>query len=432
MPDRTSIPAEFPLQGIDVTVPYDQQPKKTTPSGVNVRARDPILSRYRGGSRPGLAPFGFQVPGGDAKIQSLGILVSLNVNNVISTWDFADDYVDDPRNAARKIPPHGNGETPVFGWPPVGATAYRRQNLTASALTAVNGTTVTLTGTTTNQSGGSFVSGGLVKLSTTPVGRDGSGDTGTTNASGVTTFTVSEASFTGPVTYYAGHQYTRAGQPLPSTARGYVTVRWTPASTLTLESPQGASFEADGKSHPLLATLTRIATSKGISGQKLILDTDVAAPGKGQLRYTNGSGKATFAVSNTDVETVEYTVSLAAGGLTSDPVSVDWTVSPPPPPVPPVPPVVCEWIVDSKTPVGGGDYLYGVTAWKDGVPDPFTSFTQVASGIQDILCCVPAFRFFGGPGNPALFPPLHCTMHGDICPDTVPANTAYANANCHP
>lgn len=320
-----SIPAEFPLQGIDVTVPYDQQPPKTTPAGVNVRARDPMLSRYRGGSRPGLTRFGVQVPGGSAKIQSLGILVTLREDNVISTWDYANDYVADPRNINRMIPPQGNGETPVFGWPPAGVNAYRRQNLTASAPTAVNGTTITLTGTTTNQSGGSFVSGGLVTLSTQPRNRDGSGDTGNTNASGQTTFTVSEPSFTGPVTYYASHEYTRSGQPLPSTARSYVTVKWTPNFTLTLASPEGTSFPADGKNHPLVATLLRTPSNKAVGGQQLVLGTDVAAPGKGQIRFTDGSGKATFTVSDTDGGVVNYTASMPGGVLSSSPLAITWT-----------------------------------------------------------------------------------------------------------
>lgn len=47
----------FPLSGIDVSFPLENQTPDTTPEGVNVRAFEPSTNRARGGARPGLSNF---------------------------------------------------------------------------------------------------------------------------------------------------------------------------------------------------------------------------------------------------------------------------------------------------------------------------------------------------------------------------------------
>jgi hypothetical protein len=73
----------FPLCGIDRSRGFERQPvrqtmagkyARTTPLGINVRAYDAILNRYRGGSRPGLArAINVQV-NGKRLIQGMGLL----------------------------------------------------------------------------------------------------------------------------------------------------------------------------------------------------------------------------------------------------------------------------------------------------------------------------------------------------------------------
>lgn len=51
------VSVQFPLRGLDVASPYDNQPDGTSPDAVNVRSFDPFLRRMRGGSRPGLSRY---------------------------------------------------------------------------------------------------------------------------------------------------------------------------------------------------------------------------------------------------------------------------------------------------------------------------------------------------------------------------------------
>lgn len=82
MPDNRekSRSLEFPLLGLDVSMPaFDQRPQ-TTPLATNVRAYDAGTDRKRGGSRAGLTPFfgagsTSQVSGFN-KIQSLSTIVT--------------------------------------------------------------------------------------------------------------------------------------------------------------------------------------------------------------------------------------------------------------------------------------------------------------------------------------------------------------------
>ena len=47
----------FPEKGIDLSVPFGQQAPGTTPDCLNVRLKEPLTGRKRGGTRAGLAKF---------------------------------------------------------------------------------------------------------------------------------------------------------------------------------------------------------------------------------------------------------------------------------------------------------------------------------------------------------------------------------------
>ena len=54
---NTVVEIEFPLGGINRSMPYQAEPPKTTPDAENVRPYDPEETRLRGGTRPGLDRF---------------------------------------------------------------------------------------------------------------------------------------------------------------------------------------------------------------------------------------------------------------------------------------------------------------------------------------------------------------------------------------
>lgn len=85
---------EFPTKGLDLNDEFEEQPPGTTAVGKNVRARDVLQQRLRGGSRPGLVKYvAEQIPEGTTVIQHL-------------------DYIVDPSEAALLQ----NFETPDSTW----------------------------------------------------------------------------------------------------------------------------------------------------------------------------------------------------------------------------------------------------------------------------------------------------------------------------
>lgn len=66
MPKQRETDAEllFPVNGVHLGTEYDRQPDRTTAFGLNVRSWDPLASRERGGSRPGLTKYISTRPGG--------------------------------------------------------------------------------------------------------------------------------------------------------------------------------------------------------------------------------------------------------------------------------------------------------------------------------------------------------------------------------
>lgn len=48
----------FPFQGLNENQSFENQPKGTSPTVLNVRAYDALQNRVRGGQRPGLSKWG--------------------------------------------------------------------------------------------------------------------------------------------------------------------------------------------------------------------------------------------------------------------------------------------------------------------------------------------------------------------------------------
>lgn len=159
--DQPLTTMDFPLLGIDVGGPYDQQRPSTTYSGVNVRGFEPATLRARGGSRPGLVKYLGQVGAGAVKIQHLDFIVDPQGDALTAPDDTETpgiEYIDDnssnnfkSRNPpGRRIRKGGNGfqinakrpagvgtkKTPNIVWPPHGPVV-QPYTLTTSQLNAV-------------------------------------------------------------------------------------------------------------------------------------------------------------------------------------------------------------------------------------------------------------------------------------------------------
>lgn len=209
----------FPVSGIDVAGEYSGQRQNTTPDAVNVRVEDPLEGRMRGGSRHGLEKYPNQrLPSGDNVVQCLGQVTVVSGNFLLIAFDdYNPDFIPNPSTSndpnyprfppgsEPTIPPEGSGVQPNRDYP---ENPRRRVQLVPDDPTAVDGQIVTLTATVTRRTAGSNVSGVTVRLRTNPEGQDGDGDTAITNASGVATFTVTEASFEGEILYTASNEYT--------------------------------------------------------------------------------------------------------------------------------------------------------------------------------------------------------------------------------
>lgn len=337
---KDELPVEFPARGMDVSCPYGQQPPMTTPVGINVRVQDPFLQRTRGGARTGLQKYGDIVPGGVSVIQMLEQLTDPQYQNLATVFeDYQTDSVDDEstnnggitRNPGRltiwgrKIPPRGSGAQPNRTQP---EQVRRRVQLVANHATRLNGESLILTATVTQVDTGFPVNAAVVVLTTNPVGQDGYGEDETTLLDGECTFTVSEPTFNGDIVYFASHTYIPGGAAYPTTVRGIVTVEWQPNESIILTSPHGTSLPADGKSHPLFATLINNPTNLPVGGKMLKLNTDpVGYPGDATRNITGGGGGvALFTVSSDMGGVVDYqAVKPRLNVPISNVVTITWT-----------------------------------------------------------------------------------------------------------
>lgn len=115
---------------------------------------------------------------------------------------------------------------------------------------------------------------------------------------------------------------------MPFTVRGTCQVRWNPAYTLTLTSPDGISLKADGRNHPFKATLTRTSNGSAVVSRKILMNTSPAGrTGNGQVVWTDGNGVASFPVNDTYTESVVYTCKLLPGGIPTANLTLNWTGS---------------------------------------------------------------------------------------------------------
>jgi hypothetical protein len=108
-PSESLVELAFPLFGVDISTPFDSQPKMTTVDGVNVRGFEPSTQRDRGGSRPGLLRYLPQLVT-TTKIQHINIIVDPQAAALIApdtTETPGIDYIDDPssNNLKSRNPP---------------------------------------------------------------------------------------------------------------------------------------------------------------------------------------------------------------------------------------------------------------------------------------------------------------------------------------
>jgi hypothetical protein len=111
----------FPLLGINLSMEFELQPQGTCAVGSNVRGYEPLTSRARGGSRPGLSKYINQQVSGPNKIQHLNYVVDPDASALITSNDPAADttipgniFVPDPstnNNAAGLGSRNGSGGT---------------------------------------------------------------------------------------------------------------------------------------------------------------------------------------------------------------------------------------------------------------------------------------------------------------------------------
>lgn len=129
MPSDQEMGVLFPTAGLDVTCEFGRQPFGTAAAGSNVRSYDPILSRARGGSRPGLSKLLADRVNGLAAVQHLSVLVDPQAEALNADSDNQlPGYILDPstsntfdRGSGRYVPPGGGLKQPNKNIPSSGS-----------------------------------------------------------------------------------------------------------------------------------------------------------------------------------------------------------------------------------------------------------------------------------------------------------------------
>lgn len=135
------------------------------------------------------------------------------------------------------------------------------------------------------------------------------------------------------------------------TVRGQTKVEWRPNMTLTANSPDGTSLDADGEEHDFTATLTNIANGSPVPDRVISLNTNpVSRTGHNSRKITGADGKVTFTIADLFNEVVIYTVSLV-----------------------PIPPISEPTVTDDET-----------ITWGTGALLIDLSFTDNVGGIQNV------------------------------------------------
>lgn len=317
--------AQFPFLGVDVAWQNETQPPGTSPVGRNVRAFDRV-QRMRGGSRAGLSRFLNERVNGEAPIQMLATIVSVDAEAIGWSFDGLDfgftgtyggigftgiAYGTD--ETARGI--NGGG-----GYQPNVSFTFPKYRLVLSILDdekAADGvTTARITGTHLDDDNQVadfiFSERRQVELKASPA-RDGHGDTEVT--SGVCNFDVTNI-YVETVTYSARDITKR------KRAVNTVDVTWTePVSSYTWTLSGGGTF-ATGT--PVTLTVTTVPsgdTSFGAVIDSGGLESGITFSGE---TVTNGTGELLVTPNAAEAGSVTLHV-LGADGNVSNQVTITWS-----------------------------------------------------------------------------------------------------------
>lgn len=116
----------FPLRGMWLVGEFGGQPAFTTVLGVNVRTRDPLAARDRGGSRTGMFRLADERVNGNRPVQSLDFVVTTHPSATLFAFDQSDEgpgqRIGDPStsnfpNGPGPTGPGGNRQGGPFGPP---------------------------------------------------------------------------------------------------------------------------------------------------------------------------------------------------------------------------------------------------------------------------------------------------------------------------
>lgn len=208
----------FPSNGLDLTAGFGAQRPGTTSVGLNVRTFEPGTQRGRGGSRQGLVRYVLPQLPTAAKIQCLDYIVDPSADALLANFgngNFNDPGVLDPSTN----PPGSDPTNPLDPrvrnrgntWRTGGSGIQPNRNVRLTLNNPYSGTIAA--DPTTQTSDGSPVTiavnvldrydfpveGDTIVLSTSPSGRVGDGDSGTTDGFGNVEFIVSDTTDEGVV-----------------------------------------------------------------------------------------------------------------------------------------------------------------------------------------------------------------------------------------
>ncbi len=111
--DRETV-LKFPGKGIHVSGEFQQQPEGTTVDAQNVRSRETIAGRSRGGSRLGTIDYAGRLPGWtQGPIQMLNLIVDPTTAALQQNFDSpTSEWTENPRVPGQYVPPGGTGYQP--------------------------------------------------------------------------------------------------------------------------------------------------------------------------------------------------------------------------------------------------------------------------------------------------------------------------------
>ncbi len=309
----------FPEKGLDVSAPLPEQPEGTTPEAVNVRLCDPLTSRDRGGSRPGLAKYIDAQVNGTGLIQHLNIIVS--VQGEALGWGF--DPIAFPPFNQEDYGPAGYGGDPEGpdlggggGYQPSASFQDKRPKLTMTvddSTQPADGTTAAnVTVTARNRRTDELMPLVPVELHTSPSGRVGDGAQLTTNGLGVAVFQVTDN--TAETVTYSVTAENAAGTTVAS-GRNTVSVTY---SEIVFVQANSAAFTG-----VFVANTSRsCAFASPVQVGDLLLCAITYSPGNGPESVTDSLGHTyTFVRDGTasgagETVALYYAVATSAGACT--------------------------------------------------------------------------------------------------------------------